>query len=288
MLVRHVALVAEGAPSVKFDRVVAVAAALQKQVTRDFGPLWGVHATVDPFHKLDHVPVGYWIVALHDQIEGSLEGYHQDPDGHPSAVVKADGEWSITASHETLEMLADPSGNLTVPGLSPKKGQGRVEFLLEVCDPVQDSSCAYEVNGERVSNFFTPDFLAPEAAPGLRCDFRGVLRAPRSLYKGGTLAWRDPKSNVWWQASKAGTRTTVARVEVGEHPKKKARPLREAVNEKTSDYRGISGTKAQAARTARRPSVLAARAASGARAEAFRRHLHELSQDPSGAHRRGR
>jgi hypothetical protein len=280
MLTRHVALVAEGAPSVEFDRVVAVAAALQKQVTRDFGPIWGLRATVDPFTRLDQVPVGYWIVNLQDEVPGTLEGYHQDPDGHPSAVVKADGEWSITASHECLEMLADPSGNLTVPGQSPKKGQGRVEFLLEVCDPVQASDCAYQVNGVRVSDFFTPSYLDPERVPGTRYDFRGLLKAPRSLHKGGSLAWRHPGSGAWWQANREGRQLQISKVVVPPHPKKRSRPLREAVNEHTSDYRAISGSKAHAARLARGPAARAAAAASDARAHAFRRHLEELRQEP--------
>ena len=35
-----------------------VSAAIQEQVSRDFGPIWNVEATVDAFDKLEDVPVG--------------------------------------------------------------------------------------------------------------------------------------------------------------------------------------------------------------------------------------
>ena len=38
--------------------VSRVGAALQRQATRDFGPVWGVRATVDSFPRLEDVPLG--------------------------------------------------------------------------------------------------------------------------------------------------------------------------------------------------------------------------------------
>ena len=40
-------------------------------------------------------------------------------------------------SHEVLEMAVDPQGTLTWAENSLKSGQGRVEYLVEVCDPCQ-------------------------------------------------------------------------------------------------------------------------------------------------------
>jgi hypothetical protein len=65
-------------------------------------------------------------------------GIHEDKNGQPFALVTASSnldEWSSTASHEALEMLIDPFGNRLVAGDSPKSDQGRVSFLVEVCDP---------------------------------------------------------------------------------------------------------------------------------------------------------
>jgi hypothetical protein len=45
-----------------------VAAALQKQVTRDFGPVWQITGTVDAFETLETVPVDYWPVVIRDNI----------------------------------------------------------------------------------------------------------------------------------------------------------------------------------------------------------------------------
>ena len=59
MLPIHVALVSESRNIDPTD-VPPVAAALQKQATRDFGPIWRVHATVDAFSSLDDVPLDYW------------------------------------------------------------------------------------------------------------------------------------------------------------------------------------------------------------------------------------
>jgi hypothetical protein len=44
-------------------------------------------------------------------------------------------------------MLVDPSGNRTQIGDSPKSNQGRVEFLVEVCDPSEAANFGYSVNG---------------------------------------------------------------------------------------------------------------------------------------------
>src|SRR5882672_3995748 len=127
MLVRHVALVSEKC-KVKPSDLTRVAAALQKQVTRDFSPIWSIKATVDPFHNLDDVPVGYWPVVLMKNVQDAA-GYHDnEEDGQPYAVVEFDPDWPLTASHEVLEMLADPYGRRLIAGDSPKKDQGRVSF----------------------------------------------------------------------------------------------------------------------------------------------------------------
>jgi hypothetical protein len=103
--------------------VSAVAAALQKQVTRDFGPVWGINATVDSFDSLESVPVDYWPVILRDDInEPGAAGFHTDDQGQPFSLVQVDEKWPLTASHETLEMLADPFGNRTICRFSSAAG----------------------------------------------------------------------------------------------------------------------------------------------------------------------
>ena len=63
--------------TVSFSAVSSVAAALQKQASRDFGPLWQVNATVSAFDALESVPVDYWPVIVRDNIDQpGAAGYH--------------------------------------------------------------------------------------------------------------------------------------------------------------------------------------------------------------------
>jgi len=180
--------------------VSRVAAALQRQATRDFGPIWKVCATVDAFPRLEDVPVGYWpmIVATDIKTPGAA-GVHEDRNGQPFALIEMSDSWSLTASHEMLEMLADPFGKRVIPGRSPKRNQGRVEFLVEVCDPCEADRFAYTVNDILVSDFYTPHFFDPVRTEATRYSFTGALTKPRQVLRGGYLSWHDPVSDHWWQ-----------------------------------------------------------------------------------------
>jgi hypothetical protein len=82
-----------------------VAAALNQQVQRDFGPVWGIHASVTAFTRVEDVPVESWPIFLMSQVQDAA-GVHEDQHGQPFALVQMDQDWSLTASHEALEMLA--------------------------------------------------------------------------------------------------------------------------------------------------------------------------------------
>ena len=199
MLPFQLALVSE-VPNVKPAELCRVSAALQRQVSRDFGPIWGINATVDPFISLEDVPVGYWpmIVETHLDYPGAA-GIHLDKDGQPFSLIEFSNAWSLTASHECLEMLADPFGNRLAPGQSPKSGQGRVEFLVEVADPVEAAALSYQVNGQVVSDFYTPNYFDPVTVSGVRYSFTGAAKKPRQVLEGGYLSWHEPISDHWWQ-----------------------------------------------------------------------------------------
>jgi hypothetical protein len=177
-----------------------VAAALQKQAARDFGPIWDVTATVDAFPRLEDVPVGYWPMIVETDINTpGAAGVHEDKDGQPFALIAMSHSWSLTASHEMLEMLADPFGKRVIAGKSPKPGQGRVEFLVEVCDPCEADEYAYTANDILVSDFYTPRFFEPHRADGCRYSFTGAIKKPREILRGGYISWHEPVSNHWWQ-----------------------------------------------------------------------------------------
>jgi hypothetical protein len=194
MLTTHVALVSDS-DAVSAQEVTRVAAALDRQVTRDFGPIWSVLATVSPAFSLEEIPVGYWpIVMLDDLDEPGALGYHVDRFGQPYALVALTDSWSLTASHECLEMLADPFGDRMVPGASPKRGEGRVSYLVEVCDPPESAEFAYTVNDVLVSDFITPAFYDPVVATGVRYSFTGAIERPRQVLEGGYISWRNQRN----------------------------------------------------------------------------------------------
>ena len=199
MLLTQVALVSE-ISEISASELTRYSAAIQKQALRDFGPIWDVQATVDAFVRLEDVPVGYWpIIVDHDIGFPGAAGIHLDKDGQPFALVQYSNSWSLTASHECLEMLGDPGGDRLVAGNSVKDDQGRVEYLLEVCDPSEAQEFAYTVNGILVSDFYTPHFFDPVPGAGVRYSFSGAIQAPRTVLKGGYLSWHDPVSDRWWQ-----------------------------------------------------------------------------------------
>lgn len=206
-LVHHVAIVSE-TPSVTFDDISVVAAAVAKQVVRDFGPAWGISATVQAFGALDSVPPDYWPVLIVEA--GSIPnaaGYHTDGNGQPLAVVEAEGDWPCVVSHEVLEMLADPYGSRIMSADAPTQmakdigipSMERVDYLVEVCDPVDAFS--YRINGLRVANFVFPSFYATTATYGDKCDHLGSLHGygPRSVLPGGYISFRDPETMEWYQ-----------------------------------------------------------------------------------------
>jgi hypothetical protein len=198
MLTNNLALVSQ-VPDVELAELSQIAAALQKQITRDFAPLWNITGNVSAFGRIEDVPVDYWTVSLcYDVPEGS--GGHRDADGRPAAFVEWTDGWSLSASHEVLEMLADPWGKRLIAGPSVKPGQGRVEYLVEVSDPCQSSDCAYTVNGVTVSDFYTPHYFDPVKSQGVRYSFSGKITQPRQILKGGYLSWFEASTHHWWQA----------------------------------------------------------------------------------------
>lgn len=202
MTMQQLGLVSESRKVPRGD-LMKVSAALQKQATRDLQPIWDVSSTVDPFDRLEDVPDGYWPMIIMDDIGfAGAAGIHLDRDGQPFALITADAEldrWSLTASHEMIEMLVDPFGKRQVTGDSPKSDQGRVSFLVEACDPSEATDFAYSVNGILVSDFYTPHFFDPVKAPGVRYSFTGAITAPRQVLKGGYLSWVEPVSHHLWQ-----------------------------------------------------------------------------------------
>jgi hypothetical protein len=281
-LTPHVALVPDS-PSVTLADISTVAAAIQKQVTRDFGPLWGIDATVDSFDKLESVPVDYWPVIVRDDIkEPGAAGYHTDDNGQPFSLVQADPGWELTASHEALEMLADPFGNRTVAGPPPSGAPKpissfkRVTYLVEVCDPCEADQFSYEVNGVQLSDFITPHYYDPNGATGAQYSFRGNIKEPHTVLEGGYVSFANPVDNHWYQIIVQDGKAQVR--DLGVIQANKGKSLRELV-----DLAVRNALKDKHYRT-HKPALTMAAAASGstlaessaARAKSLRAYMKEL------------
>lgn len=278
MLNRNLALVAD-TKKITPSQLTKVAAALQKQATRDFGHIWDIQASVSAFARLEDVPTDYWPIIVRDDIKTpGAAGVHEDKNGQPFALVQFSNDWPLTASHETLEMLGDPFGNRLVAGKSPKQGQGRVNFLVEVCDPSEDRQFAYTVNGITVSDFYTPHFFDPVAAPSVRYSYTGAITKPRTILQGGYLSWVVAQTNEWFQIVWFNTSKPVFR-SLGVLSGKITGSLRATIDRLTPTP--LETTKL----VAKSPLMAAVRDAfeevddsSTARAEFLRKHIEEIKK----------
>lgn len=131
-------------------------AALDKQMQRDFVPIWGYPAKL---YVTDKPKSDEWqVVFLDDADAANALGYHAlTKDGQPISKVfvkttmAAGQKVSVTASHELLEMMIDPGAQLWV-----QNPNGRF-YAYEMCDAVEDEE--YEIDGIAVSNFVHPSFF---------------------------------------------------------------------------------------------------------------------------------
>ncbi len=254
-LPRHVALVSKS-KSVNLSKISSVAAALNKQVGRDFGPIWGITATVDAFDKLQDVPVDYWPVIILDKLnDPSAGGYHQTKNGEPFSVVLA-SEFPLAASHETLEMLADPYGRRTVAGSPPPNspapisGFTRVSYLVEVCDPCEGDQFAYPVNGVSVSDFITPNYYDPVASKTVRYSFTGAITEPHQVLEAGYVSFSDPASGHWYQIFVQNGKVTSQELPANDF---RRMPIREATDEAARKFRVKHPPKKDARKAATTP-----------------------------------
>ena len=196
--IAHLAFVSETS-SIGMSELTRVSAALQKQLTRDVSQHWEIQGTVDAFTSLNDVPPGYWPIVIRDDIGQDASGVHCDDTGQPMALIASGVDWSVAASHEMIEMLVDPFGNTMIAGASVAPDQGRVEYLVEACDPV--SGKGYQVNGVNVSDFCTRRFFDPVKAEGVQYSFMGTITTPRQIVRDGYLTWFEPVRGEWWQQS---------------------------------------------------------------------------------------
>jgi hypothetical protein len=238
MLPMHIGLVsANGSADPAW--IARIAAALQRQVTRDFSPIWGVTATVDAFDSLADLPIGYWPIVVLDDIQRKEEsGFHLSWRGLPYALVKYSDSWSLVASHEMLEMLANPFGSHTYAALAPDSRIETVEYLVEICDPCQAHDNSYVVDGIMVSDFITPHYYDAVGSAGVRYSFRGNITQPREVLPGGYVSFRVQSGEM--NEFSDNVRSPLGRPDAG------VRSLRAWVDERTTHPYFLEGVPPEA------------------------------------------
>jgi hypothetical protein len=197
----------------------AIARALQRQVNRDYRPIWGTNAAVVPVFRGQPPPPGtWWLVILDDMDVAGALGYHDlTSEGLPIGKVgaKTDLEFgakvSVTCSHELLEMLGDPEINLLVE--DPDAGR---LYAYENCDAVESDDLAYEVLGQMVSDFVLPAYFNPYRRGNEPLSFRGNVSNPFELAPGGYLSYREVGDSAWKQVFAKTRSGDLLRVKPGE------------------------------------------------------------------------
>jgi hypothetical protein len=190
--------------------VEAVVDPLQQQVHRDLAPVWGVDADLVFVKKGDQPPAGYWwLVVLDDTDQAGDLGYHDLTDeGLPQGKVFAGtdlqygNKWTVTASHELLEMLVDPAINLTTmvqSSFDPSQNVVGRLYSYEVCDPCESDADAYDINGVLVSDFVYPAWFEVFPSLSTKFDYQNRIRQQFTLLPGGYMQVYDMTSGTGWQ-----------------------------------------------------------------------------------------
>lgn len=185
--------------------------AINRQIEEDFAPVWGMTARLrlegraqkdaDEATNADMRgdAILYLLTTVADA--GDALGFHDlNNSGVPFGFVytelsEENGEdWSVTLSHEALELIADPEANLLVMGPHPDD-EHTVFHWFEMCDAVQAET--YKIDGITLSNFVLPLYFTGTRdvdEPGARNNFLGTPLPSFGVTPGGYVGFYDPKT----------------------------------------------------------------------------------------------
>jgi hypothetical protein len=187
--------------------------AINRQIAQDFAPYWGFGGTLRLEGRTsrgrgisDQADMrGDAVLYIWDGVDpDGADGFHYTHyRGIPFGVVYLglsellDEKWTVTFSHEALELIADPEVNLLVQGPHPEHPRRLVYYWFEMCDAVQEEQ--YAIDGILLSNFVLPLYFTSSAEYGGRNDFLGTRVKARSLRsfgvnEGGYAGYFDPKT----------------------------------------------------------------------------------------------
>jgi hypothetical protein len=199
-------------------QIAAVLPALQLQISNHFAPSWGRDANLLKVGEIR--PSAWQLVFLNDADQANALGYHDlTIAGLPLGKVfvrtamQAGDSWTITASHELLEMLGDPDINLAA---EVDNGGTPSRFLAyEACDPCEGDQYGYTITSPgfapiTVSDFILPSYFMSAGQPPF--DFEQHITKPFQILTDGYLAQLD-LSNIsagWQQLQRTSGRALFA------------------------------------------------------------------------------
>jgi hypothetical protein len=180
---------------------------------------YDVIATVT--HPAKPAKTAWQLVILDDSDQADALGYHETTKaGQPlgkvfvRTVTDAGLSWTVTASHELVEMLVDPWALLGVDL------GGGTWVAWEACDPVEADRYGYLIDGILVSDFITPAWFVP-GSPG-PYDWTKHCRRPLSLLPGGYVAVQ--RNGEWTQqVAREASPDGVSRVEFAQRINRRGR-----------------------------------------------------------------
>ena len=139
--------------------------------------------------------------------------------------LKYGSQWSVTASHELLEMLGDPNINLTV-FVQNDQSTG-ILYAYEVCDACEADQFAYKIGNVAVSDFVFPSwFESFRTAGSAQFDQTNQIQNPLQLLTGGYIGVFDVNSGSGWQQQTAEKKPTdtLSRGNVGSRRERRRTP----------------------------------------------------------------
>lgn len=203
------------------ENVASGVAALQKQISEDFAPVWHVDARLRLVTKecaAEHHPEAWGLILLDKEEDARQLGYHDlTSSGLPLSQVfvsrvRQGQDWTHAASHELLEMLADPDINLAA--YSHPDALTQFMYAREICDQCAPYEDGYDVHERRVSDFVFPAWFQPDALTHFknpttrtRFDERGLIKSPFELRPGGYIGVFDMSIGAWRILTSSGETT---------------------------------------------------------------------------------
>ena len=195
---------------VPFEALEPVCRAIRTQF-RELAAAWGVHATVEARRDDTDGSLSYVKISAHPALlPPELTGQHRLVYGEIFAQVRYTAAWSVTASHECIEMAVNPKlrGVISGPPLDDYVAVAGVQrdepvhYLREICDPCQSGAFAYAAPDSdppvMVSDFVLPEYYE-RSARARRFSFKGAVRRSLQILPHGYLSWAVPRTKKLWQ-----------------------------------------------------------------------------------------